>query len=112
MESTRKNKISRLIQKNLGIIFQVEAKSLMHKEIISVTKVYISSDLSSARIFISIFPVINPHQVLERIRENKSIFRKYLGRRLRNQLRIIPELNFHLDDSAEYANEIERLLKK
>ena len=112
MESTRKNKISRLIQKNLGIIFQREANNLIGRQIISVTKVYISADLSSARIFVSIFPSLNPKENLRKLIHNKSSIRKFLGERVKNQLRIIPELNFHLDDSAEYANEIERLLKK
>ena len=112
MESTRKNKISRLIQKNLGIIFQKETNKLIEKKMISVTKVYVSADFSSARIFISIFPTNDPKRSLNTIRDNKSILRRLLGVRLRNQLRIIPELNFHLDDSAEYADEIERLLKK
>ena len=49
---------------------------------------------------------------LERIKKNSSLIRKILGERVRNQLRIVPELDFFLDDSAEYINEIEELLKK
>ena len=112
MESNRKNKISRLIQKNMAIIFQKESQNLFGKIMVSVTKVYVSSDFSSCRIFVSIFPVKNPQNVLQLINKKKSFFRKYLGLQLRNQLRIIPELYFFLDDSIDYANEIDKLLKK
>ena len=112
MESNRKNKISRLIQKNMAIVFQKESQNLFGKIMVSVTKVYVSADFSSCRIFVSIFPAKTPENVLQLINKKKSLFRKYLGLQLRNQLRIIPELYFFLDDSIDYANEIDRLLKK
>ncbi|MEE2954040.1 MAG: 30S ribosome-binding factor RbfA [Bacteroidota bacterium] len=112
MESNRKSKISRLIQKNISIIFQQESQNLFGKTMISVTKVYVSADFSSCKIFVSVFPVKDPQDILQLIKKHTSLFRKHLGLRLRNQLRIIPELHFFLDDSIDYVDEIERLLKK
>ena len=68
--------------------------------------------MSNANILISIFPVKNPNQALNVIKSNKAIIRKKLAEKVKNQLRIIPDLQFHLDDSAAYAEEIDKLLKK
>ena len=112
MESTRQKKVSRLIQKELSVIFQKEAQHLFNKVILSITAVRISPDLSYAKVFISIFPVKEPEKVLLIVKKYNSIFRKALAKNIRNQLRIVPELDFFLDDSAEYSEEINRLLSK
>ena len=112
MESTRQKKVSRLIQKELSIIFQKETQHLFNKIILSITAVRISPDLSYAKVFISIFPVKDPEKVLLLVKKYNSIFRKYLAKNIRNQLRIVPELDFFLDDSAEYAEQINRLLRR
>lgn len=111
MESTRQQKISRLIQKELGDIFLQYARKTKGT-LISVTGVTISSDLSIARVRLSIFPQNRVEPILQQIdAENKS-FRYELGNRLRHQLRIIPELHFHLDDSLNYLENIDKLLAK
>jgi ribosome-binding factor A len=79
---------------------------------VSVTIVRISPDLADANIFLSIFPVDDPSQALKVVKNNTTMIRKKLGESVRNQLRIVPSLQFHLDDSAAYAEEIDRLLKK
>ena len=112
METTRQKKVSRLLQKELSSIFQKEAPALLGNVMASVTIVRVSADLANANVFVSIFPVDEPKEALKVIKNNKNLFRKHLGNRVRNQLRIVPILEYFLDDSAAYAEEIERLLKK
>ena len=112
MESTRQKKVSRLIQKELSVIFQTLVSELLGNVMTSVTIVRVSPDLANANIFISIFPVKNPKESLKVIKNNQPIIRKKLGEQVRNQLRIVPDLQFFLDDSAAYAEEIDKLLKK
>ena len=112
MESTRQKKVSRLLQKELSAIFQKEVHALLGNVMVSVTIVRVSPDLANANIFVSIFPVDKPKEALKVIESNSGIIRKRLGESVRNQLRIVPLLEFFLDDSAAYAEEIDRLLKK
>ena len=112
METTRQKKVSKLIQKELSIIFQKEIHQFLGNILVTVTGVRVSPDLSVAKAYLSIFPVEKPKEVLNILNENKKVFRKLLGNSCRHQLRIVPELVFYLDDSAEYAEEIEKLLKK
>lgn len=112
MESTRQKKISRLLQKDLAIIFQKEAPALFGNILFTVTSLRVSPDLAIARVNLSIFPTINSKDIIIQVKDKSSYFRNLLGRKVRNQLRIIPELHFYLDDTADYADEINRLLKK
>ena len=112
MESTRQKKVSRLIQKELSVIFQQNTQEILGNIMVSLTIVRISPDLADANIFLSIFPVDDPEAALKVIKSNTVMIRKKLGESVRNQLRIVPTLQFHLDDSAAYAEEIDRLLKK
>ena len=112
MESTRQKKVSRLVQKELSVIFQQLTQEILGNIMVSVTIVRISPDLADANIFLSIFPVEAPIEALKVVKSNTTMIRKKLGESVRNQLRIVPTLQFHLDDSAAYAEEIDRLLKK
>ena len=112
MESTRQKKVSRLVQKELSVIFQQNTQEILENIMVSLTIVRISPDLAEANIFLSIFPVDVPEAALKIIKNNTVMIRKKLGERVRHQLRIVPTLQFHLDDSAAYAEEIDRLLKK
>ena len=112
MESTRQKKISRLLQKEVAIIFQQEAPSIFGNLLFTVTTVRVSEDLSIAKIYLSIFPVKDKEKLLENIKEKTAFFRNILARKIRHQIRIIPELHFFLDDSADYADEINKLLKE
>jgi len=112
METTRQKKVSKLIQKELSIIFQKEIHQFLGNILVTVTRVRVSPDLSVAKAYLSIFPVKNPAEALLILNDNKKVFRTLLGNSCRNQLRIVPELIFYLDDSAEYAEQIDRLLKK
>ncbi len=109
MESTRKNKIDRLIQKELGDIFQKFTKS-QGGVLISVTSVSVSADLSVARAYLSIFPNDKQAEMLEMIQNATKSIRHDLSQRTRYQLRQVPELHFFLDDSLDYLENIDRLL--
>ena len=111
MDTTRQQKISRLIQKELSDIFQKQTASL-HGVLVSVSAVRISPDLSVCRGYLSICPSERSAEILENINGNVRELRYELGRRLRYQLRIIPELKFFIDDSLDYIDHIDELLKK
>lgn len=110
METTRQNKISRLLQKELSDIFLLQAKS-MPGMLISVSAVRISPDLSVARAYLSIFPSEKAEETVKNINGNMKSIRYELGTRVRHQLRIIPELKFFVDDSLDYLEKIDELLK-
>lgn len=110
METTRQQKISRMLQKELGEIFLLYAREL-HGTLITVSNVRISPDLGIARTYLSIFPSEKAAAVLEQINADTKAIRFDLGKRVRNQLRIVPELFFHVDDSLDYLENIDNLLK-
>lgn len=111
MQETRQNKIARLLQKELAEIFQSQTRQT-HGVLVSVTRVRISPDLSICTAYLSIFPSEKADELLANIKANEKTIRYELGRRVRNQLRIIPELRFFIDDSLDYMEHIDELLKK
>ncbi len=111
MQETRQNKIARLLQKELSVIFQEQTRSL-HGVMVSVTRVKVSPDLSICTAYLSIFPSEKGEELLKNITRNEKQIRYELGTRVRYQLRIIPELRFFVDDSLDYIERIDELLKK
>lgn len=111
MEGTRLSKVSRLLQKDLGDIIQREGITLFRGKIITVTSVRVSPDLGVAKVYISIFPTDKKEDVLQSVRVHTKQFRYELAQRVKHQLRIIPELSFFLDDSLDYIENIDKLLK-
>lgn len=111
MEGTRLSKVSRLLQKDLGDIIQREGVTLFRGKIITVTSVRVSPDLGVAKVYISIFPTDKKEDVLQSVRMHTKQFRYELAQRVKHQLRIIPELSFFLDDSLDYIENIDKLLK-
>ena len=111
METTRQNKISRLIQKELSEIFLLQTKS-MNGVLVSVSAVRITPDMRIARVYLSVFPSERSQEIVKNINDNMKSIRYELGTRVRHQLRIIPELKFFVDDSLDYAERIDELLKK
>ena len=85
---------------------------MMHGVMVSVTKVRVSPDLSICTAYLSVFPSEKGEEILKNIKANEKTIRFDLGRKVRNQLRIIPELRFFLDDSLDYLERIDELLKK
>ena len=110
METKRQHKIARLLQKELGDIFLKYAKQ-MSGVLITATNARVTPDLSIVHVYLSIFPTEKSQEIFEKVQEIKRDVRYELGNRTRHQLRIIPELVFHLDDSLDYAENIDRLLK-
>ncbi len=110
METTRQNKIARLLQKELGDIFLLQTKA-MPGVLISVSAVRISPDMSIARVYLSVFPSNKNEEIINNVNTNMKSIRFELGNRVRHQLRIIPELKFFLDDSLDYLERIDELLK-
>ena len=110
METTRQNKVCRLIQKELSDIFLLQTKS-MNGVLVSVTSTRISPDLSIARVYVSVFPSDRSDEIVKNLNANMRSIRFELGNRLRHQLRIIPELKFFIDDSLDYLERIDELLK-
>ena len=110
METTRQNKISRLLQKELSDIFLLQAKS-MPGILVSVSAVRISPDMSIARVYLSVFPSNRCEEIVENVNKNVKAIRFELGTRVRHQLRIIPGLKFFVDDSLDYIEKIDSLLK-
>ena len=111
MQETRQNKIARLLQKELAEIFQGQTRQT-HGILVSVTRVRVSPDLSICTAYLSIFPPEKAKDLLDNIRKNEKSVRYELGQHVRNQLRIIPELRFFIDDSLDYMEHIDQLLKK
>ncbi len=111
MATTRQNKVSRLLQKELGDIFQREGNGMFKGKMITVTSVRITPDLGQARIFLSIFPSLEKEDFKKTLQEKAGHIRHELGNRIRHQLRSVPELHFFLDDSLDYIDNIDRLLK-
>lgn len=112
MNSTRQNKVARLLQKELGELFQREARNMFGGALITVTIVRISPDLAEAKIYLSIFGVKNPQEIMLLVKNQYKIIRAKLGEKIKNQLRIVPNLTFYIDDSLDYAEKIDELLKK
>ncbi len=110
MDNKRLEKVNRLIQKELGDIFQKELKPKVPMLMITVTHVKVTSDLSYANVYLSVFGVEDKKKVVEEVGQNARAIRGLLGNRVRHQMRIVPELRFFEDDSLDYIENIDNLL--
>lgn len=111
METTRQQKIGRLIQKEMSEIFLQYARNYAGV-LISVSRVNVSADLSIAHINLSIFPSEKGEEIIANVKKDAKSLRFELGNKVRHQLRIIPELVYHIDDTLDYLERIDELLKK
>ena len=112
MESTRQKKYARLIQRELGEIFQQDIKHIFHHAFITVTRVAVSPDLGVAKVHLSFLQTGSNENIMELIQARKRDVRRMLGERIRKQVRVIPELVFYLDEGASYASHIDEILSK
>ncbi|MEI8203868.1 MAG: 30S ribosome-binding factor RbfA [Bacteroidota bacterium] len=112
MESIRQQKINRLLSKELSNIFRADSHSSYDGAMITVTVVKITKDMSIAKVYLSLFLVKNKEEMISRIKENTREIRYKLGTKVKDQLRITPELEFFLDDSLDYIENIDNLLKQ
>lgn len=111
MDSIRQNKVSRLIQRDLSEMFQHECKEYAGGAMLSITTVRVSPDLSYAKIYVSIFPSGQTEAVMHSLEAHNRNIRYILGQKVGKQMRIIPELKFFVDDSLDYIDKIDQLLK-
>ncbi|WP_373496434.1 30S ribosome-binding factor RbfA [Aquiflexum sp.] len=109
MESKRQQKFNRLIQKEMGEIFLKEGKHIIGNAFTTVSRVLISPDLSVVRIHLS-FLLDKDKAAFEKIKEKKGELRKHLGNRIGKSVRIIPELAFFMDESASYAQHMDKVI--
>jgi ribosome-binding factor A len=109
-ESTRQKKVSRLIQKELAEILLKKGAEFAPGKLVSITKVRVSPDLSFAKVYISIFPNTDQDKILGIIQDHTPKIRFELGNKVRSQLRIVPDILFHIDDSLDYIDKIDKLL--
>ena len=111
MDSIRQNKVARLIQRDLSEMFQQVCKEYTEGAMLSVTAVRVSPDLSYAKIYVSIFPSERVEAVMKSLEEKNKSIRFILGKKVGKQMRIVPELRFFVDDSLDYIDKIDELLK-
>lgn len=110
-QSTRQLKVARQLQRDLAEIIRSRGMAAFGGAMLTVSEVRISPDLSIAKVYVSIFPSEKQKEVMETLEQEKKSIRGELGRQVAKQLRIVPELDFYLDTSLDYAEHIEELLK-
>jgi ribosome-binding factor A len=111
METNRQKKIGQVLQQDLVDILQGEVrKNNISNLIISVSKVHVTSDLSQAKVYLSIFPTAKAGELLAAIKTNTPLIKHDLAQRVKNQLRKVPNLSFYVDDSLDYVEKIDKAL--
>jgi len=111
METKRQQKVARQLQKDLSEIFMHATSEITQSKMITVTVVRMSPDLSLAKVYLSIFPSDGAAKFLDNLQHYVKHIRLELGKKVRHQLRIVPEIAFFIDDSLDYAEHIDELLK-
>ena len=111
MSTIRQNKVARLLQKEISLIFQLNSANWFPNTMVSITVVRPSPDFSFAKVYMSVFGKMEPQECVDLMTAHAKLVRGELGNRIKNQLRIVPELAFYVDDSLDYAEEIDQLLK-
>ncbi len=112
MSSIRQKKIQALLQEELGTYFRENARSVCLGAMVTVTEVQVTPDMSYCKAYLSLFGHPDPEEVFTSIRSKKDTIRYDLAQRLRKSLRRIPDFSFFVDDSLDYAEEINQLLGK
>lgn len=112
MESKRQQKFAGVIQKDLAEIFQREGTAYLPNTLVTITKVRVTPDLAIARIYLSFFNNNNTGIALNTVKAHSSEIRYKLGTRIKNQVRIVPQLEFFVDDTNEYVDKMDKLFSK
>lgn len=112
MESKRQQKFARVIQKDLADIFQVEGQQLFPNTFITITKVRVTPDLAVARVYLSFFNTSNPQLAINTIKAQQGEIRYKLGKRIKDQVRVVPELDFFIDDTQDYVAKMDKLFNE
>ncbi len=112
MESKRQQKFAGVIQQDLATIFQREGMNYLPNTLITITKVRVTPDLAIARVFLSFFNNTNSQLALQTIKMHANEIRYKLGARIKDQVRIIPQLEFFIDDTSEYVERMDKIFDK
>ena len=112
MESKRQQKFARVIQKDLGELFQRDGNSFLPNSMITVTKVRASADLGIVRVYLSLFNTPDAETAINTIKSHTSEIRYNLGKRIKDQVRGIPQLDFFLDDTNEYVDRMDKIFTR
>lgn len=112
MESRRQQKVSKLLQKELGDIFLKDGKKMFNNSLITVTEVVISQDLLHAKVYLNILQEDDPKSFVDHINQKSKEIRNLLAQRIRHQIRRIPEVKFFYDDSLDQAEKMDKLFDK
>lgn len=112
MESKRQQKFAGVIQQDLAAIFQREGNNYLPNTMVTITKVRVTPDLAIARVFLSFFNSTNNSLALQTIKQHASEIRYKLGAKIKDQVRIIPQLEFFVDDTSEYVERMDKIFDK
>jgi ribosome-binding factor A len=112
MESKRQQKFAGVIQEDLAAIFQREGINYLPNTLITITKVRVTPDLAIARVFLSFFNNANAQLALQTIKSHGNEIRYKLGARIKDQVRVIPQLEFFIDDTSEYVERMDKIFDK
>ncbi len=112
MESKRQQKFAGVLQQDLAAIFQREGMSFLPNTLVTITKVRVTPDLAIARVFLSFFNNTNTQQSLQTVKAHASEIRYKLGARIKDQVRVIPQLEFFVDDTNEYVERMDKIFDK
>ncbi len=112
IESTRQQKIAKQIQKDIADIFQRDMRELFKGILLTVTAVRVSPDFSYAKIYVSVFPFDRNEELLATLKKENWAIRKALGSRIKHQIKSVPEIDFFLDDSLEYIENIDKAINR
>ncbi len=111
MENRRQQKIAKVLKQDLAILFQRESRTMFKGAFITVTSVRITADMSYAKVYLSIMGN-DGENVLTEIKEKSKEIRTIIAKQVRHQMRKVPEFQFFIDDSLDYYEKIDDLLKK
>lgn len=113
MEETKRQKqVGKLLQAELSEIFQRTGLNMVQGGMVSISKVNMTPDLIEARVYLSLFQIPDPKQVISELKERNWEYRKMLGERVRHQLRRVPYIEFFIDDTLDYVFKMEEVFKK
>jgi len=111
MENRRQQKIAKVLQQDLAVLFQREARTLFNGAFITVTSINITADMSYAKVYISIMGN-NEQEILKKVQLKSKEIRSIIAKQVRHQMRKVPEFQFYIDDSLDYYEKIDDLLKQ
>jgi len=113
METKRQKRIAKIIQMDLAEILQGEIrKNGIHNLIITVSKVTVTPDLNLSRVYVSVFPSEKAVEIITALQSNAKKIKHEVARRVKHQLRKMPDLEFYRDDSLDYIDNIDKELKE